>query len=165
MTARGRRRFAALLLGALCLAPALADARGGQIVIAGLDGLDLGRWPGRGDLAAVDRHCVAVTWPGPPRFHLEAFGDGPGGAFVLADGAVRLPFAAYYDDGTGVRRLRAGRVLAHLRAQRAPPRRGPCFRGVLGERHRIAVRVRERDLARAGAGRFRGRITLMVVPE
>lgn len=165
MSLRRRRRLAAVMLGVLAAAPPLAAPGAGEIVIAGLDGLDLGRWSGRGDLAAVDRHCVAMTPPGPPRFHLEAFGDGPGGTFILADGAARLPFAAFYSDGTGVRRLRPGRVLTHLRAQRAPPGRGACFRGARGERHRIAVRVRERDLARAGAGRFRGQVTLMVVPE
>lgn len=144
-------------------APALA---GGGVAITGLDGIDLGRWTGRGDLAAGDAHCVAVARDrGPPRFNLAAFGDGPGGRFELTNGATSLPFSVRYDDGSGPRSLEPGRGLAHLQGHPDAPDLERCRRGDRGARHRLEIRVRERDLARATAGRFHGRLHLLILSE
>ncbi len=164
---RPRLRPSFLALACAVAVGGTASARADDAVaIVGLDGVDLGRWTGRGDLVAEDAHCVGVTpGHGPPRFHLEAFGDGPAGRFELTNGASRLPFVLHYDDGTGPRRLDPGRLLAHLRGAPATPGLRRCLRGDGAARNRIEVRVRERDLARVTAGRFHGRVVLMIVPE
>lgn len=161
------RRGGVLVLSAALLALGLAaTARAEGVAILGLDGVDLGRWHGHGDLVADDAHCVAVArGHGPPRFRLEATGDGPGGRFELANGVSRLPVVLRYDDGSGARRLEPGRVLDGLRGHPDTPGLRRCLRGDHGARNRLEIRVRERDLAAAGAGEFRGRIFLMVLPE
>jgi len=163
--ARRPRRLSACGLAAgaiLAVAPALA----GGVAVTGLDAVDLGRWTGRGDLAAGDDHCVAVTpGHGPPRFNLAAFGDGAGGRFELTNGATTLPFSVRYDDGRGPRPLEPGRGLAHLNGHPGTPGLERCRRGDRGARHRLEIRVRERDLARVTAGRFRGRLHLLILPE
>jgi hypothetical protein len=153
---------AALLAGG---AAGAARAEGG-VAVVGLDDLDLGRWTGRGDLVADDVHCVGVRpRHGPPRFNLEATGDGPGGAFELTNGVSRLPFSVRYDDGTGLRELRAGQLLAQLKGAPDTPGLRRCLRGDPAARHRIEILVHERDLARVTAGRFRGRIQLTIASE
>lgn len=164
MARRPRRRAAGWLAAGVILAAAPALA--GGVAVTGLDGVDLGRWTGRGDLAAGDDHCVAVTpGHGPPRFNLAAFGDGAGGRFELTNGARALPFSVRYDDGGGPRPLEPGRALAHLRGHPGPPGLERCRRGDRGARQRLEIRVRERDLARATAGRFHGRLHLVILPE
>jgi hypothetical protein len=156
---------AAGLAAAVVLAAAPPLAADG-VAILGLDGVDLGRWSGRGDLAGDDPHCVAVARRrGPPRFHLAAIGDGPAGRFELRNGATALPFTARYDDGTGPRTLEPGRTLAHLKGHPDTPGLQRCRRGDRGARNRIEIRVSERDLARVTAGRFHGRLHLMVLAE
>lgn len=159
-------RAAALLAVAAGLAAPPATAAAGGVAIVGLDGVDLGRWSGRGDLTGSDAHCVAVDpGRGPPRFNLRAFGDGPGGRFELTDGLTALPFDVRYDDGGGARRLNPGRTLTHLRGRPRTPGAGPCAAGGRGVQQRLEIRVRAGDLARAPAGRFRGRVHLMVLAE
>lgn len=154
-----------LLAAAFAVFPAAPLAAGG-VAVVGLDGLDLGRWSGRGDLFAEDAHCVAVARRhGPPRFHLAAVGDGPRGRFVLTNGATALPFTVRYDDGRGTRPLEPGLALADLRGLPDTPGLQRCRRGDRGMRHRLEVRVRERDLARAAAGRFHGRLHLTILAE
>lgn len=159
------RRVAALLAVAAGLAAPSATGAGG-VAIVGLDGVDLGRWSGRGDLTGSDAHCVAVdSGHGSPHFHLRASGDGPGGRFELTDGFTALPFDVRYDDGGGARRLDPGRTLAHLRGRPRTPGAGPCAARGRGVQQRLEIRVRAGDLARAPAGRFRGRVHLTVLPE
>jgi len=159
------RRAAALLAVAAGLAASPGTAAGG-VAIVGLDGVELGRWSGRGDLTGVDAHCVAVDpGRGPPRFNLRASGDGPGGRFELTDGVTALPFDVRYDDGGGARRLDPGRTLTHLRGRPRTPGPGPCATGARGVQQRLEIRVRAGDLARATAGRFRGRVHLTVLAE
>jgi hypothetical protein len=163
---RCARDLAAASLAAAALGGGASAVAGGSVAVLGLDGVDLGRWTGRGDLAAGDDHCVAVApRHGPPRFNLTAFGDGPGGRFELTNGATALPFTVRYDDGSGARSLAPGRGLAHLKGH--PDTRGleHCRRGERGARNRLQIRVRERDLARVTAGRFHGRLHLMILPE
>ena len=144
-------------------APASADE---GVAIVGLDGLHLGRWSGRGDLTAGDAHCVAVRRRhGPPRFNLVAAGDGPGGGFVLTDGATTLPFSVRYDDGRGGRPLEPGRTLDQVAGQPATDAPAFCRGGDRGARNRLEVRVREGDLARVPAGRFHGRLHLTILAE
>ncbi len=166
---RRARRAAALLAVAAGLAapPATPSAAiAGGVAIVGLDGVDLGRWSGRGDLTGVDTHCVAVDpRHGSSQFHVHAFGDGPGGRFELTDGLTALPFEVHYDDGRGAKLLNPGGTLNHLRGRSPKEGRGPCAARGRGVQQRLEIRVRAGDLARAPAGRFRGRVHLTVLPE
>ncbi|NBB71793.1 MAG: hypothetical protein GVY33_15955 [Alphaproteobacteria bacterium] len=157
--------MAALLAVAAGLAAPSATGAGG-VAIVGLDGVDLGRWSGRGDLTGSDAHCVAVgSGHGSPHFHLRASGDGPGGRFELTDGVTALPFEVRYDDGGGAKWLDPDETLSHLEGHRRTRGQRPCAAGGRGVQQRLEIRVRAGDLARAPAGRFRGRVHLTVLPE
>ncbi len=167
---RRARRAAALLAVAAGLAapPATPSAAiAGGVAIVGLDGVDLGRWSGRGDLTGVDTHCVAVhPRHGSSQFSLRASGDGAGGPFELTDGFTALPFEVhYYNDGEGPWPLNPGHILTSLEGRPFKEGRGPCAAGGSRVQQRLEIRVRAGDLARAPAGRFRGRVHLTVLPE
>ena len=138
-----------------------------RVQLAALGDLSLGQWPGRGPLTADDWHCVRVQGGPPPHsFRLEAYGTGPGGRFVLENGEALLPFSLAYDDGRGLRAFAGpGRGLGGLEGSRNGGAFRRCLKGDAGERRRLRVEVAEPDLARAPAGRYRGTLLLMVVPE
>lgn len=166
---RGRRplrmpTLLAALLSAVVAAPAGAAS---SVEITGLGDLRLGQWLGRGSLAADDWHCVRVVGgPKPRTFRLEAYGDGPGGAFELRNGDARLHYTVEYDDGRGQRRFSGpGHALSNLAASETGGELRRCRHGDRLEQKRVRVEVPEDELATAPAGRFQGTLLLMVVPE
>lgn len=157
---------AVTLMAALAFAQTAAAAPG-KVRITDLGDLALGQWAGRGGIAAEDWHCVHVIGgPKPRTFRLEAFGSGPSGAFQLRNGTARLDYTVAYDDGRGLRPFRRpGVSLDGLRGSGTGSEYNGCRRGNRAQQKRVRVEVGEADLARAPAGRFRGSLLLMVVPE
>ncbi len=166
MTLAGSSGAAVTLLAALAFAQTAAAAPG-KVRITDLGDLALGQWAGRGGIAAEDWHCVHVIGgPKPRTFRLEAFGSGPGGDFELRNGGARLDYTVAYDDGRGLRPFRRpGASLDGLHGSGTGAEYNGCRRGDRAQRNRVRVEVGEAELARAPAGRFRGTLLLMVVPE
>jgi hypothetical protein len=145
---------------------ALTAALPGLIRITGVDDVNLGRWTGGGDRSVTMRHRVCTNSAG-NRFSVTATGDGPAGAFQLADGAATLAYDLRYNDGFppgGAVALSPGVPLASQRGL-APSGSGPMCGPSGPQNQRLLVRVRRAAFLAAPAGVYRGTLTLLVAPD
>lgn len=149
------------LLLALLSAPMTATAT--EIRIAGLSDLNFGRWNGSRDMAGTVSHCVRSTAPG-AQFAISVHGDGPGGSYELRDGGTTIPFHVDYNDGRGWVEASPGRAVAGQRGFGQADDFRRCLGGAM-RRQALRVRIFNRDLASAHSGSYRGRISLLVMPE
>jgi hypothetical protein len=125
--------------------------------VSDLDDIDLGIFPGTGDLVGEDRICVYRNDPS-TRYEVEAYGQGAASAFVLEQGTGSLPFEVEYDDGGGYAPVSAGRSMRASGADTASTACGGM------DNAGVRVRVRESDLLTADAGSYAGTLTLTVAP-
>lgn len=156
------RRFAALLAIALVIALAPPPARAQQVIVNGLDDIDLGTWSGAGGMTATMDHCLGIGNGTTDRGRLTITGSGAGGAFTLDGGAgtTPLPFTVDYNPrGSGWRAVTAGVAMTNLRGTRATS----CLAGTQGSR--IRVTIAESAIAAARAATYSGVLTLVVAPE
>ena len=134
-------------------------AQANTIIIAGVDDITLGTWPGAGDLQGFSQHCVGTN-AGGRRFGIVVTGSGAGGSFALSNGVSTLPFTVQYSDRRGTATVTPGVTLGNRRGQRL----NQC-RNIRRERMRISVRILSSDLSNATAGSYSGMLTLTVTPE
>ncbi len=156
-----------LIAAAACLGGLPAMAMPTTVQIGELDDLRLGSWRGQGEIVAEDTHCVGVRGGfRRPIFRLEAYGDGPRNAFALTGSHGQIDYTVYYDDGRGLRVFPApGRMLGALVGSRIPGAYRRCLRGRPLQQNRIGIRIAGEELSTAAAGRYRGTLLLMVLPE
>jgi len=141
----------------LCATPvAKADVQ-----IASLTDLNLGAWPGAGDLTGDIGHCVLNT-VNPGKFSIEAYGDGTGGAFALLNGLSSVPMSLSYSDGSGWVSLSPYTPVTNQKAMNSA-----TFTKCMGGKGQYLVRVLVlgTDLSAAGGGTYSGTIYLNVVPQ
>ena len=86
------------ILTFLFVLPATLDA---QVLISNMDDIDLGKWPGFGDLVATDRICVFKDNRG-VRYRITMRGPGPSGEFELLGQSANLSFVAEFAGSNGV---------------------------------------------------------------
>lgn len=139
--------------------PQVAATPGAKIIVAGLDDIVLGTWPGSGDLQGLSQHCVGTN-SNPRVFGIVVTGSGAGGSFVLSNGVSALPFTVQYDDGSGATTVTPGVTLANRAAQAF----GEC-KNINAENMQISVRILSSDLSTATPGSYSGGLTLTVTPE
>lgn len=155
------RRVLALALLVL-VAVAAPPARAQQVIVNGLDDVDLGTWPGFGSMVASMDHCLGIGNGANDRGRLTITGSGIGGAFTLSGGVgtTPLPFTVDYNPrGAGWRAVTAGVALTNLRGTRATN----CVAGAQGSQLRVTIA--ESDIAAARAATYSGVLTLVVAPE
>jgi hypothetical protein len=155
------RRLAAItaIVIAVLAAP---SARAQQVIINGLDDIDLGTWPGFGSMVATMDHCLGIGNGTSDRGRLTITGSGAGGAFALSGGVgtTPLPFTVDYNPrSAGWRAVTAGVALTNLRGTRATN----CLAGAQGSQLRVTIA--ESDITAARAATYSGVLTLVVAPE
>ena len=140
-------------------------------LINGLNDLDLGSWPGSGDLSDNDDFCVAVTgalFNQPKTYMLRASGDGDTvnpSAFTLSNGVSDIYYRVFLTDLNGQIELLPGQIasgneffadityILNLII-------GAC----IFPNANIEVVTEEAQLA-TGAGTHAGTLTLELIPE
>lgn len=154
--------MAALLsLGASAFMPPASAQR---IIINQLNDVNLGQWPGSGDMQGVEPHCVGRDTPNfstAQQFRLRARGSGPGNRFVISSGANTIDYIVEYRDNvnsTAWTELRANANNQRFFA----PHWIFCFFGFNTQELRITVR--EADLIGKPSGSYTGRLTIVVSP-
>jgi hypothetical protein len=168
--ATGRLAVALLVAASLAAAdaaPAPAQGKGkgkgrggNQIQIGALGAIDLGRWDGAGPLTAAENHCVTGQ-PPDGSFALRAVGDGPGGTFLLYDGAATLSYELQYDDGSQRVDLKPGSFVGPLDGIKKKKDFEACVRGGTGE-NRLLIEIPADNLRDALAGTYSGSLRLMI---
>ncbi len=153
---RMRSSITMLVTGLALIAFVAPTAMAANVVINKLDDLNLGTWNGKKNLKRHTNHCVAAD---DEEFTIIITGDGPGGAFTVASGAALLPYRVFYKDqpDEDYIRVRSGVPIDDLEGGENPYK---CK----GQKQRLQVRIRARDLAMVPAGTYSGIITLMVYP-
>ncbi len=128
--------------------------------ISSLNDIELGFFPGSGDLSGSDALCVYRNDPA-GAYLVEASGQGAGNAFVVVQNGMKLPFAVDYSDGSGDgwRPLTAGGV--PVAAGNANATATDCGGATNAS---VRVRIEESVLTSAEPGSYAGRLTLTVAP-
>lgn len=138
--------------------PCSDQGGGGQVRIASLDDIYLGRWLGWGALEGEDAHCVLGGKPN-GRFKLIARGSGPNGSFELNNGAAALSYQVFYND----KQLQSGQPKDFQGLKKNKDFDDCLYTG--SQREELRVRISEDELGRAEAGNYRGTLRLMVEPD
>lgn len=125
--------------------------------ISGLNDIDLGSFPGSGDMVGEDGLCVYRNDPS-ARYDLSARGEGAAMDFTMDQGGTTLPFEVEYDDGGGFAPLQPGQDISAEGADTSAVGCGGTANA------RVRVRVREGDLLAADTGSYAGTLTLTVAP-
>ena len=157
--ARHRRVLLCLLCAAVWAMTLPANtARAQTVVINKLDDLNFGAWSGTGNITQTSRHCVASTAAG-SLFSVIITGDGPGGAFTLANGPGTLPYVVSYRDkpGSSWNQIQPGVGLLNQVGRNNP-------NNCTGQQQEVRVQLLASDLAAAPAGTYSGTLTLLVGP-
>lgn len=145
----------------LAIAPCL-NALAQRVAIDGLDDMSLGVWRGFGDLEREEAHCVRTAPQG--RYSVRLTGSGPGGAFVLNDSVLTLPYKVFYSDGAGFTQVEPGVVLSGLEGAGNTPEYRRCLNGATLPQ-RVSIRIAEQDLASARSGHYSGILSILIIPD
>lgn len=158
MMTRHLKCWLLLVLWICCPASLFADIR-----IFGLVDFDLGKWViGAGPLRQSSNICVSVRPRGP--YQVTAFGSGGASAFALSNGADVLPYRIFFNDRprpNGATELLPSQVLGGLRGRRRGILRNQCNRPTAN----ISILISDTDLGQMSAGRYSGRLVIVVGPE
>ena len=135
-----------------------------RIIINQLDDVNLGTWPGFGDLQATESHCVGRDTPNfgtAQRFRLRVRGSGPGGQLSISNGSQTIRYTLEYRDNvnsTAWTELRPNAGNQRFFA----PHWIFCFFGFNVQEFRVTVR--EADITGKPAGAYTGRVQITVSP-
>ena len=148
-----------LLLAVVCCPISLfADIR-----IFGLVDFDLGKWViGAGPIRQNSNICVSVRPRGP--YQVTAYGSGASAEFSLSNGAHKLPYRIFFNDRprpNGASELIPSQVLGGQRGRRRGILRNQCIRPTAN----ISILISDSDLEQMSAGRYSGRLVIIVGPE
>lgn len=153
-----------LILALLCLF-ATAGHTASEITIDELSDIEFGQTsPTSGTQTRTATFCVALDVNG--RYRVTAVGSGVGGAFTLQNssnyGVAGLGYQVFVNDRGGRlgQQLEPSVPLLGLRGKATRPNdRCPLPRG------RVSILIPTQELASAKPGRYRGTLSLLVVPE
>ena len=128
------------------------------VVITKLNDVDLGQWQGQRRRRRTEKHCVASS-ADDNHFLINITGDGPGGSFLMANGAAFLPYHVEYRDqgGGGFEQVQAGVPLLYQVGASNPFH---CK----NQKQRLRITVLGADMIQVPAGLYSGTLTLMVSP-
>ena len=140
------------------------------VKISGIQDIDLGEWPGNGDLEANYAMCVGGNIGNRrPIYKIRAEGSGapndPNG-FGLSNGVDTIPFRLFFNDRRGLggrEELTAGVELDRQRSPRRHFRRNAD--GCVRTNANISVQVDESVIDEARAGAYKGTITITLIPD
>ena len=140
-------------------------------LINGLNDINLGAWPGTGDLSGTDNMCVAVTGAAfnqPKNYHLRASGNGDAsnpGAFTLSNGVKDIYYRVYLDDLNGQVELLPGQIsYSNQFLANTGYILNLIFGGCFFPNALVTVVAEEAELA-SGSGTHTGVLTLELIPE
>lgn len=151
--------MAVLAAGAALLAlSGVPTARASDLVIiTGLEDFDLGHWDGERRLREERRHCIAST-ADDERFMIVITGTGPGGSFLMSNGAAFVPFSVEYrDQKGGYEPVLPGVPKLYQVGEKDP---FDCDQ----DEQRMRITVRGSDLTAVPAGIYSATLTLTVTP-
>lgn len=128
------------------------------VIITKLNDVDLGQWQGERRRRRTENHCVASS-ADDNLFLIRITGDGPGGSFLMANGAAFLPYHVEYRDqgGGGFEQVQAGVPLLYQVGAANP------F-NCKNQKQRLRITVLGEDMIQVPAGLYSGTLTLMVTP-
>ena len=128
------------------------------VIITKLNDVDLGQWQGQRRRRRTEQHCVASS-AHDNLFLIHITGDGPGGSFLMANGAAFLPYYVEYRDqgGGGFKQVHAGVPLLYQVGEANPFK---CK----NQKQRLRITVLGEDMIQVPAGLYTGTLTLMVTP-
>lgn len=152
-TGSGRTRRSASVTLSVVIPPVIR--------ISNIDDLMLGTFNGVNDLVLADTVCVYRN--GGSLYGITATGNGPGGAFAVANGAVSVPYTVTWQDTLGTLPLTPG-VQAPGRGN-ANTTSATCSGGAANNAT-YTVRITAASLLTAlQPGAYTGVLTLMVIPQ
>lgn len=140
-------------------------------LIRGLTDINLGLWPGSGDLTGTDDICVAISgasFATPRGYHMRASGDGSPGLpadFTLSNGVSDINYRVFLNHLGGRVELLAGQTAYSNQFQADFAYvLNFIFNGCFFPNATIEVLVEESELA-TGLGTHSGTLTLELIPE
>lgn len=128
------------------------------VIITKLNDVDLGHWDGQRRRRRTEKHCVAST-AHQNLFNITITGDGPGGSFLMENGAAFLPYFVEYRDqgGGGFKRVYPGVPLLYQEGA------GDPF-NCKNQKQRLRITVLGIHMTQVPAGIYSGTLTLTVAP-
>ena len=140
-------------------------------LINGLTDINLGSWPGSGDMNGNDTFCVAVTGAflnQPKNYQLRASGDGDTinpSEFTLSNGATDIYYRVFLTDLNGQIELLPGQIANGVQFfADITYILNLIFGGCFFPNATIDILIEEAELA-TGAGTHNGTLTLELIPE
>ena len=128
------------------------------VQISNMDDIDLGKWPGFGDLVATDRICIFKDDRG-RRYRITMRGPGPGGEFELPGPSSSLSFVAEFAGTNGVFREMSPGVSRNF--NRADRNSQTCNGDTNAE---IRIRITETSLSSVEGGTYVGDLIVLLEP-